>query len=360
MQFSLREIRAVLREVLAKWAELLTDGELGEDLFEMHRGDLAKEIAPWAGHGDKFLKALRLAYVLGIEHALAIAVKTAMGDDEDPGEWESIEYLVPKLLVQNSVAEEKKKSAGNKGKPAHTQKVNTAEKAVNTYSKIVPAVDKAVNTDSKTVPAQTDSKIVPAQTADKAVNTDSKIVPAQTDSKIVPVHVQTVTVDKTVNTDSKTVPAQTSTPLLESNPEIPEMFQKTTMADSASLKQTEIENSFAEMKAILEALRKEVRQINAGTSDPSLTNCDTSSQQRTRNASSQTVFSPEWSQGIQELQKRSVKLRRDRYRFGRNKIIRERERNLSYCWNAFHSKTSKWTSLFFSDHDKFADPRSSS
>ena len=114
------------------------------------------------------------------------------------------------------------------------------------------------------------------------------------------------------------------------------------------------------MKAILEALRKEVRQINAGTSDPSLTRCDTSSQQRTRNASSQTAFSPEWSQGIQELQKRSVKLRRDRYRFGRNKIIRERERNLSYCWNAFHSKTSKWTSLFFSDHDKFADPRSSS
>ena len=83
-------------------------------------------------------------------------------------------------------------------------------------------------------------------------------------------------------------------------------------------------------------------------------------QQRTRNASSQTAFSPEWSQGIQELQKRSVKLRRDRYKFGRNKIIRERERNLSYCWNAFHSKTSKWTSLFFSDHDKFADPRSSS
>ena len=129
------------------------------------------------------------------------------------------------------------------------------------------------------------------------------------------------------------------------------------------------------MKAILEALRKKVRQINAGTSDPSLTStsssnagtsdpsltsCDTSSQQRTRNASSQTVFSPEWSQGIQELQKRSVKLRRDRYKFGRNKIIRERERNLSYCWNAFHSKTSKWTSLFFSDHDKFADPRSSS
>ena len=64
MQFSLREIRAALREVLAKWAELLTDGELGGDLFEMHRGDLAKELAPWAGHGDKFLKALRLAYVL--------------------------------------------------------------------------------------------------------------------------------------------------------------------------------------------------------------------------------------------------------------------------------------------------------
>ena len=131
-------------------------------------------------------------------------------------------------------------------------------------------------------------------------------------------------------------------------------------AKSASLKQTEIENSFTEMKAILEALRKEVRQINAGTSDPSLTSCDTSSQQRTRNASSQTVFSPEWSQGIQELQKRSLELRRDRYKFGRNKIIRERERNLSNCWNAFHSKTSKWTSLFFSDHDKFADPRSSS
>ena len=89
-------------------------------------------------------------------------------------------------------------------------------------------------------------------TADKAVNTGSKIVLAQT-------------ADKAVNTDSKIVPAQTFTPLLESNPE---MFQKTAMADakSASLKQTEIENSFAEMKAILEALRKEVRQINAGTS----------------------------------------------------------------------------------------------
>ena len=39
-------------------------------------------------------------------------------------------------------------------------------------------------------------------------------------------------------------------------------------AKSASLKQTEIENSFTEMKAILEALRKEVSQINAGTPDP--------------------------------------------------------------------------------------------
>ena len=69
-------------------------------------------------------------------------------------------------------------------------------------------------------------------------------------------------------------------------------------AKSASLKQTEIENSFTEMKAILEALRKEVSQINAGTPDPNLTRCDTSSQQRTRNASSQTdrlnqCFSPE-------------------------------------------------------------------
>ena len=126
MQFNLREIRAALREVLAKWAELLTEGGFGGDLFEMHRGDLAKELAPWAGYGDKFLKALRLAYVLGIEHALAIAVKTAMGDDEDLGEWESIECLIPKLLVQNLVAEEKKKSAGNKGKPAHTQKEHTA------------------------------------------------------------------------------------------------------------------------------------------------------------------------------------------------------------------------------------------
>ena len=45
------------------------------------------------------------------------------------------------------------------------------------------------------------------------------------------------------------------------------------MADtkSASLKQTEIENSFTEMKAILEALRKEVSQINAGTSDSNQT-----------------------------------------------------------------------------------------
>ena len=98
-----------------------------------------------------------------------------MGDDEDPGEWESIECLVPKLLVQKSVAEEKKKSAGNKGK--HVSK-NTADKAVNTGSKDannlahaqtlhVYTADKAVNTDSK---------IVPAQTADKAVNTDSKTV----------------------------------------------------------------------------------------------------------------------------------------------------------------------------------------
>ena len=164
------------------------------------------------------------------------------------------------------------------------------------------------------------------------------------------------TADKAVNTDSKIVPAQTSAISPNSNPEI----QKTTMADSASLKQTEIENSFTEMKAILEALQKEVSQINAGTPDPNLTRCDTSSQQRTRNASSQTVFSPEWSQGIQELQKRSLDLRKDRYKFGRNKTIRERERNLSNCWNAFHSKTSKWTSIFFSDHDKFADPRSSS
>ena len=127
-----------------------------------------------------------------------------------------------------------------------------------------------------------------------------------------PAHAQTVnTADKAVNTDSKTVPAQTSTPLLESNPK---MFQKTAMVDakSASLKQTEIENSFT---AILEALRKEVSQINAGTSDSNLTRCDTSSQQRTRNASSQTVFSPQWSQGIniQKLQKRSLDLRRDRY-----------------------------------------------
>ena len=103
MQFSLREIRVALREVLAKWAELLTEGGFGGDLFEMHRGDLAKELAPWAGYGDKFLKALRLAYVLGTEHALAIAVKTAMGDDADLGEWESLECLVPKLLVQNLV-----------------------------------------------------------------------------------------------------------------------------------------------------------------------------------------------------------------------------------------------------------------
>ena len=123
MQFNLREIRAALREVLAKWAEMLIEGG---DLYEMHSDALEKELAPWAGYGDKFLKALRVAYVLGTEHALAIAVKTAMGDDEDPGEWESIECLVPKLLVQKSVAEEKKKSAGNKGKPAHTQ-VNTAE-----------------------------------------------------------------------------------------------------------------------------------------------------------------------------------------------------------------------------------------
>ena len=75
-------------------------------------------------------------------------------------------------------------------------------------------------------------------------------------------------------------------------------------------------------------------------------------------------FHLKWSQGIQELQKRSldfnIAIRRDRYKFGRNKIDREREGNLSNCWNAFHSKAGKWTSIFFSDHDKFADPRSSS
>ena len=168
-----------------------------------------------------------------------------------------------------------------------------------------------------------------------------------------------------MNTDSKIVPAQkyATSPKLN-----PEMFQKTAMADtkSASLKQTEIENSFTEMKAILEALRKEVRQINAGTSNPSLTICDTSSQQRTRNASSQTVFSPEWSQGIQELQKRSVKLRRDRYKFGRNKIIRERERNLSYCWNIAGTlfipkhQSGHHYSFLITTNLKFADPRSSS
>jgi len=132
----------------------------------------------------------------------------------------------------------------------------------------------------------------------------------------------------------------------------------------------ESENSFTKMKAILEALRKEVSQINAGTPDAGTPNLnhifDTSSQQRTRNASSQTMFESEWSQGIQELQKTSLDLRtsiiqrdpaaeisldlrRDRYKFGRNKIfviIRERERNLTNCWNAFHSKTSKWTKIF--------------
>ena len=81
------------------------------------------------------------------------------------------------------------------------------------------------------------------------------------------------TAGKVVNTNSEDanqeiVPAPTT-----SNPEI---FQKTIMADAtlASLKQTEIENSFTEMKAILEALRKEVSQINAGTPDPNLTRCD--------------------------------------------------------------------------------------
>ena len=72
------------------------------------------------------------------------------------------------------------------------------------------------------------------------------------------------------------------------------------------------------------------------------------------------MFSSEWSQDIQKLPIRSLELRKDRYKFGRNKIIRAREKNLSNCWNAFHSKTAKWTSIFFSDHDKFADPRSSS
>ena len=50
----------------------------------------------------------------------------------------------------------------------------------------------------------------------------------------------------------KIVPAQTA-----SNPDI---FQKTTIADAtlANLKESEIENSFTEMKAILEALQKKL------------------------------------------------------------------------------------------------------
>jgi len=73
----------------------------------------------------------------------------------------------------------------------------------------------------------------------------------------------------------------------------------------ASHKQTEIKNNFTEMKAILEALKLEVSQINAGTSDSTLTRCDTPLQQGNRNASSQTMLSSEWSHDIQKLQKRS-------------------------------------------------------
>ncbi len=71
-----------------------------------------------------------------------------------------------------------------------------------------------------------------------------------------------------------------------------------------------------------------------------------------------TIWSEQKPEFVKSLNKASNKYIKEARK--RNKIIRERERNLSYCWNAFHSKTSKWTSLFFSDHDKFADPRSSS
>ena len=51
--------------------KMLTEGVHSRgDLYEMYRDALAKELAPWAGYGDKFLKALRLVYVLGTEHAL--------------------------------------------------------------------------------------------------------------------------------------------------------------------------------------------------------------------------------------------------------------------------------------------------
>jgi len=101
------------------------------------------------------------------------------------------------------------------------------------------------------------------------------------------------------------------------------------------------------MKAILEALRKEVSQLNAGTPDSNsnLTRCDTSSQQRTRNASSQTMLSSEWSHDIQKLQKRMCIIYNinTRFSFKNNKA----DINIIFI-------------IFFSDHDKIADPRSSS
>jgi len=76
----------------------------------MHSDAFEKELAQWAGYGDKFLEALQLMYVLRVKNALETAVETAMGDHEGLGE-SRLSTIVQKPLVYNLVVEEKKKSA---------------------------------------------------------------------------------------------------------------------------------------------------------------------------------------------------------------------------------------------------------
>ena len=64
------------------------------------------------------------------------------------GIWSDVTLFV---ILRANICEALKKKlaiASNKGKPAHTQKVNTAGKAVNTDSKIVPAQTSAVSPNS--------------------------------------------------------------------------------------------------------------------------------------------------------------------------------------------------------------------
>jgi len=94
------------------------------------------------------------------------------------------------------------------------------------------------------------------------------------------------------------------------------------------------------MKAILEALRKEVSQINAGIPDPNLTRCD---MYRHNKELEMPLLKQRFHlNGLKVFrnfrQKRSLELRRDRYKFGINKIIRERVRTCLIAGTLFIPK----------------------